>query len=135
MNQAREFIYDNVMSLVDKFPNIKASIHYEEVNNTYYVELKPLDFYLESKELKSERLKILDEFYNSAFGSVLVFIKEDSLLEIEYFEDSYVGKNYFDVNFVLKFSTKDLRLLNNEVNIQLKETMIDQKENDYALAA
>lgn len=133
--EANDFIHYSVLKLVEKFTNIKASIHFEEINNTYYVEIKPINFFKESKELKQSRLSILDDFYNKGFNSVLVFIKEDSLLEIETFEVSFCGKDFFDINELLQFSIKDLKALNNEVKIQLEETMIEVVDDNYALAA
>lgn len=94
MENAKDFVEQSILDLVKKFENIKASIHFEPLIDTYYVEIKPKHFLSDSTELKSSKLEIQEGLYARNRDSTLLFIAEGAVPELTSFSSTVIGIDY-----------------------------------------
>jgi len=133
MENENEFLNSKLDQLVSEFDSIKASLFFDKYSSAYFVEIKPLDKF-NDVTLKKARLKILTEFYELNFNSVLNFIDEESILEIKEFDCVFMGSRYFDFSSILKYNNFDKKSLNNEVKLKEENVLADSIFTDYNYA-
>ena len=80
---AENFIKEKLKKLIEKFPDI--SIRYEKNKNTgsHLIEILPLHFFNSNVDYMKEEWDIGEEFENNYPEEDILFISEESLVEIK----------------------------------------------------
>ncbi|WP_316778450.1 hypothetical protein [Pedobacter antarcticus] len=132
MKSTKEYITQELKSLVKEFDQIKASYRYDRLCETFYIQILPSKFYKESEALIERRFDILDEFLDLFPNESIVFLTEGNLINMDSVELCVQGKMYGTNKFISKVS--NYKSFNFELELPVPSNDLSY-ENNYALAA
>jgi len=92
----KEFIENELKTLVEKFPEIRARYLYEPYCDTHFVEITPKNFYY-NEEYISWEINIHSKFTSNYRHENLCFITDDSVFRMKNCECDIKGGNYHEI--------------------------------------
>ncbi|MEO7216300.1 hypothetical protein [Mucilaginibacter sp.] len=132
---AEEYIILQLISLVNKFPNIRARYDNDRSSNSHVIEIIPNHFYHNDEKFRVVEDDIIDNFIKEFPYENVVFLSGDDLYKLEKIDHEFVGNNFcknpalISINQILTSFTG----INNDLLQELFEKYDAQMEHHFKI--
>lgn len=112
---AKNFIFNQLRQLTEKFPGVLFSYEYRPVSNTHVIEVQPQDFFENNKDYLEEEYLLETTFYENFSSEEILFISSGSLIKLDNPEEIF-GSLPFSFDSCPEENQLDIEALDVEVS-------------------
>lgn len=102
MKPIKQYVSDQLYTLVQEFPMIQVSCRYDDRCETYYAKVLPAIEYSDNIDLSDKTMNILEDLLQLYPCESIIIFSEDSTINMDKADYTLTGKDFVENQLVLK---------------------------------